>query len=75
MNTDDHQTPEEFCADCSHRPVGAPGDWCYMFQRAPDRLPCTQHDKFAPERAAMASLLKKNPAILTAMVIAAMMDS
>jgi len=30
-----------------------PGQWCDMFREAPEELPCTQHDQFAPIREAM----------------------
>jgi len=38
------------CERCSHI-TDNKDEFCYMFKTAPDKLPCTQHDKFKTERA------------------------
>ena len=43
---------------------GQPGNWCYMFEKAPDPLPCGQHDRFADVRAVTQKMIKQNPALL-----------
>ena len=44
------------------------GGWCYMFEHAPDNLPCSQHDCFSLEREIASAIIRKNPGLLTAMV-------
>jgi hypothetical protein len=53
---------------CRHQGKGEGSDYCYMFRKAPDKLPCGQHDKFAVERKVIGSLVTKRPEIL-AMII------
>ncbi len=57
------------CAGCQRRPDAAPGCHCYMFREAPAELPCTQHDKFAAERAAVTALMRAQPGLLTLFVM------
>lgn len=33
------------CIGCNHAKV-IPGHWCYMFLKAPEVLPCAQHNKY-----------------------------
>ena len=40
------------CAGCQQI-ADKPDQWCDMFRVAPEGLPCTQHDQFAPIREAM----------------------
>lgn len=40
------------CAGCQWI-ADKPGQWCDMFRHAPEELPCTQHDQYAPIREAM----------------------
>jgi len=57
------------CDGCQWQHEGSQGNWCYMFQSAPDQLPCTQHDKFDAERLAMSAMIRKCPAIIPMMVM------
>jgi hypothetical protein len=57
------------CDGCQWQHEGSGGNWCYMFQSAPDQLPCAQHDKFEIERAAMSAMIQKCPAIIPMMVM------
>ena len=47
------------------------GGWCHQFKYAPENLPCAQHDCFTVEREITSALIRKNPAILTMMVMGA----
>lgn len=53
------------CDGCQWQAEGEAGDWCYMFQDAPETLPCTQHDKYEVEREAVTALVRKHPSILS----------
>lgn len=57
------------CRGCQWRNQAASGDWCGMFSDAPDNLPCAQHDCFALEREITTALIRKNPALLTMMLM------
>lgn len=57
------------CDGCQWQHEGKAGNWCYMFESAPDQLPCTQHDKFEGERRTMAAMIRKCPAIIPMMVM------
>ena len=59
------------CEGCQHRNEGE-GGWCYMFQHAPDVLPCAQHDMFEAEREVVAKIVLQHPILLEGMVKAAM---
>jgi hypothetical protein len=54
----------EKCVGCQWQDLGGEEDWCYMFKEAPSELPCSQHDKFQPERDAMSAILKEHPSLL-----------
>lgn len=45
------------CDGCRHQHLGQKKDYCYMFDVAPDTLPCPQHDRFAAERKVMGRLI------------------
>ena len=57
------------CDGCKYQHLESEGGWCYMFRDEPETLPCGQHDKFAAERKAMGSLVRKNPQILALMIM------
>ena len=57
------------CDGCKYQHLETDGGWCYMFRDQPETLPCGQHDKFAAERKAMGSLVRKNPQILALMIM------
>ena len=57
------------CDGCKYQHLESEGGWCYMFRDEPQTLPCGQHDKFAAERTAMGSLVRKNPQILALMIM------
>jgi len=59
----------EACDGCQWQHEGQSGSWCYMFQTAPDHLPCSQHDKFKIERMGMSAMIRKFPAMIPMMVI------
>ena len=40
------------------------GEWCYMFETEPSRLPCAQHDQFEVERQITQTFLRKHPQAL-----------
>lgn len=49
------------CNGCKHQHARHGSDWCYMFETAPDVLPCGQHDQFKAQREATGKLLRKHP--------------
>ena len=57
------------CDGCQWQHEGEAGNWCYMFQDAPENLPCSQHDKFEGERRVMGAMIRKCPAIIPMMVM------
>lgn len=61
----------EKCLGCKHSKEKDEGNYCYMFEKAPDILPCGQHDKFAEARKMTGQLITEHPEIL-AMMIASM---
>ena len=48
------------CNGCKHQNDRANDDWCYMFEKRPDNLPCGQHDKFAELRRKNGALWNRN---------------
>lgn len=58
----------EACNGCQYQRMESAG-WCYMFRDQPADLPCGQHDKFAQERKAMGSLVRKRPELLALMIM------
>jgi hypothetical protein len=48
------------------------GGWCHQFKHAPEKLPCAQHDCFAMEREITSAMIRKNPALVTFMVMDAL---
>lgn len=57
------------CLDCTHSKQREDnGNYCYMFEKSPEHLPCGQHDKFAEARRLTGNLIRKNPAILAMMI-------
>lgn len=81
MNTDNEKTENQLldgkgsdastCSACNGcQWQGQPGgEWCYMFDDAPENLPCAQHDKYETERKMAAAILKKNPALFSLMAM------
>ncbi len=53
------------CDGCQWQHEGEAGNWCYMFESAPETLPCTQHDKYEVEREAVTAIVRKHPSILS----------
>ncbi len=37
------------CKGCQHK-IFVKGQWCYMFLKAPNTLPCGQHDMYKEQR-------------------------
>lgn len=56
------------CDGCQWQGQREGANWCYMFEQAPENLPCAQHDKFAIEQAVTRSLVRRRPEVL-AMII------
>jgi len=56
------------CLDCSHSKHADEVNYCYMFEKAPETLPCGQHDKFAEVRKMTGRLITKHPEILAMMI-------
>lgn len=44
------------------------GNYCYMFEKAPDKLPCGQHDKFKELVKANGEILRRNPLLFAAII-------
>lgn len=65
-------TEQPKCNGCTHRDNAEPENFCYMFQRAPDRLPCGQHDMYADKRRETARRFHRNPMLLAAALVAGM---
>lgn len=57
------------CDGCQWQHTGELGIWCHMFHSAPDKLPCSQHDKFKAERMVMSAMIRKCPAVIPMMVM------
>jgi len=36
----------ELCLDCKHSKHPEENNYCYMFEKAPEKLPCGQHDMY-----------------------------
>lgn len=56
------------CNGCKYQNL-EPAGWCYMFRDKPETLPCSQHDKFADQRKAMGTLVRKRPDLLALMIM------
>jgi hypothetical protein len=57
------------CKGCTHlKYLSHPEDYCYMFEKKPEIVPCKQHDKFKEEREVMKELILKQPNILSLFV-------
>jgi hypothetical protein len=56
------------CDGCQHQKNNESTDWCFMFENAPSKLPCAQHDKFSAERELMGKVILANPSLLQIMV-------
>lgn len=59
---------KEECLGCSHSEHPEGNNYCYMFQKAPEILPCMQHDKFAELRKCTGRLITDHPEILAMMI-------
>lgn len=59
----------EKCFDCSHSKNPDLENYCYMFETAPNILPCGQHDKFKMERQKTGQLVAGHPEILAMMML------
>lgn len=56
------------CENCKWAEADSDG-WCYHFHKAPEVLPCTQHDKFEMERLVTTTILKKHPELIRVMIM------
>lgn len=53
----------EKCRGCRHD-IPTDHNFCYMFEKQPEQLPCGQHDKYDQMRKAFGKLLLKNPFLM-----------
>jgi len=58
----------EACEGCKHI-TNRTDEFCYMFKKAPEVLPCGQHDKYELQRRITGELIRKNPAYLIGMIM------
>lgn len=58
----------EACNGCKHQNHLDDG-WCYMFENAPDDLPCAQHDKFEVKRKVTCAIVGRHPVLLTGLAL------
>ncbi len=56
------------CKGCKHITDNG-NEFCYMFLKAPEVLPCGQHDKYKLERELTGRLIKKNPSLILGMLL------
>ena len=56
------------CGECSHLRDIVKGNFCEMFEFAPENLPCAQHDMYAELRKETARAILENPQVLVDMV-------
>lgn len=59
------------CDGCRHN-IPSSTDFCYMFEKEPEELPCGQHDKYYQMRKAFGRLLLKNPFLMHMVINEAM---
>lgn len=55
------------CNGCEHK-EDIKSQWCYMFEKQPDILPCCQHDKYKEQCQIMGRKIRENPSILLGML-------
>jgi hypothetical protein len=60
---------KELCKGCGHLACTERGNYCYMFEKAPENLPCGQHDKYKAQRERNGKLLLNNPSLFFAAIM------